>query len=310
MYMGSDRYAWSESIYLTSGASPSDGIPGAIAYANARLALCAPPVTTLNLRISSFPANRFTLDLDPATYQTVAGPYIESGENFADEYSDRPYSAVLVYMTGVPHSRRVYLSGCPDVIIGQEPQFVQGLDHNSATFVLFFGKWAKLLGSGAYGFRVRTKLGDTLTTPPLTTTAVGGLNLVTITVPLPFINTSVIPNRPYQAGDDLYGSGWRRISTRFPGLNGTFRIALAPTPAAGVLSQTYVLQGTANVPIANFYGPGLFGPCTYAVQTIDTTPTPAPGVPPPRASVIAVKAVAHKRGGSYALPRGRSRTRS
>lgn len=287
VFFGLDNYSWSEAIYLTTGVSPADGVPAAVKYLNARSGLLGTYVTILSARISTFPANRFVADVDPSLYYHSTN-YSPPPDNDPTEFSsDRAYSSLLLRMTGAPYVKRTYLAGIPDSVIGEGPSFVGGYAGDNSPFTKALKSYFALLGSGAYGFRVRNKVGDVVSVPPL---APVGVQPTLIAVEAPAALPGVI------AGSDVYLSGWRRINTKFPGLNGSFRVVQV-NPSSVNLTVSYVLGGTGNVLISNFFSPGKIGPLVYQIQTIDL------------GSVIPVKAVLHKRGGSYGLPHGRSSIR-
>lgn len=283
-------YTPTESIYLTSGVSPSDGLTLALKYLTARAQLLGGYASISFARISTFPASRFVQEIDPTTYPS-ASKALQAGEDAIPDSSatDRAQSNLLIYMTGAPYSRRMYLSGVPDQVLGVGVTYPRGFFLPAVSWNTPWAAFQRLLGDPQFSFRVRNKAQDVFASLPLVPIGVGP-TLYGVTAPGPLAGVSV--------GSDVYLSGWRRISTHYEGLNGSWRVVGINVSTPPATTVTYVLGSSGNVNPTNFYGPGKIGPAVYMLQPIDA------------GSVVAVKAVNHKRGGRVGLVRGRSLPRS
>lgn len=279
-----NRYSWSEAHYLTQYTAPADAQNPCIAYANLRTPILGDYAIMVGIRISHVdPATREVFDVDPALFSVapVWPPDVPPGTYS----SDIATTSVLTRMTGAAGgSKNWYVAGCPDVTIETGPtaklDIVSGsppgwLTKVNAFFESLFGAWSyRSINNQFPSQAISAPVTNALYPQTVGIVTAGSLGVV--------------------AGQHVYLTGWRRINPRSKGLSGYYRVAAVLQPVAPATTPyTYFLASTGNVNPLNFTAPGQISVVSYTYPTY--------------VDYALVKAVSHKRGGSYGLPRGRSR---
>lgn len=283
-FFGQGRYTWSESHYMPQYSNLPDGQGQAIQYAGNRVPILGSGATMTGIRLSHVdPPTRDVLDIDQNLFVQV--PTWPPDVPLGTYTSEVPVVSMLVRMKATPRgTRNWYIAGCPDVTFATDAPNATGIDFAEPS------GWVALLNTflnsleGTWAYRQISNAFPTQSTGPPVTNATYPQSIGIVTA----ASVGLV------AGEQAYLTGWRRINPRSPGLSGYHRIVgvLAPVaPATG--PWTYFLSQTGNVNPLNFVAPGQIGSLTYNYPLYnDWDP---------------IRVVKRARGGSYALPRGRSR---
>ncbi len=284
MFMQQGKYTWSEAHYLLNYFDFPSALAPAYGMCTLRAKCLGNNAALVGCRLSLAPSNRQVYDLNPQVWPAHGSwPSDPGGGNYS---SDLAYSALLVKVLGVTSSKNLYFAGVPDNVILTDPSAPDGYVQTPSFATPFYNYMvfiASLAGNTGVGFRSRDKSQD-----------VFSLGLVTNALYPNAIGVQAISALPgIGLHSEVYLSGWRRSNTRIPGLSGAYQVVgYIPAGISGG-NDTYFLGETGNVSPTNFLGLGNIGPLLYnyiGYQGWDVR-----------------KAVSRKRGGSYGLPRGRSR---
>lgn len=288
LFMSAENYSWSEAHYLLTASQFALAQPTAIQLANLRAALLGEYATMTTVRMSMVPANRIVQDVPSSMFNKGNGNGFTAAL-IGQTSSDQPYSALLCRLGSAVGSKNLYISGIPDDVIIVDPAYPSGYDPGWEGFGTLLNNYLAFLtspaGASAWGYRSRSTANETHVSQLVD--AVGyGNNIGVLTFQDPGLNV----------GDEAYLSGFRRINPRSPTLAGAYKVLAKIPPGSGTPLWTIVLNETGNVDTTNFLSLGNIAPLTwnYVAYT----------------SAFPIKATHRKRGGSYNLPRGRSRVRS
>jgi hypothetical protein len=288
LFMVQGKFSWSETHYLINIPDFVDAIPPATVLAGLRAALLGNNAALVQVRLSKSPASRQVFDLNPSTWtHTGVWPSDPAGGTYS---SDRAYSALMMRIsTNLAPGKNLYLAGIPDNVIETGPTIPDGYVLQPAFSYPLYAYMNYLVGSGGFsgwGYRSRDAIGDMnavgISTSALYPNAVGISSLTT----LPGVGL----------GKEVFLSGWRRINPRVPGLSGAYNVVGYNPAGVSTAFDTYFLGETGNVAPTNLIPFGKIGPLVYDYVQYQSWSTR--------------KAVSRKRGGSFDLPRGRSRVRS
>lgn len=285
MAMSTGNYSWTETHYALQVLQFYQAVPGAIQLCNLRAQLLGSYATLNSCRLSMVPANRQTYEIPPSNWPT--GPTlvdtIAGGVN-----SDQPYSSLMCALQSAFSTKNLYLAGIPDGVIQVNPAYPNGYEP-SGNFAnnldnYMFTLTGLMTSQAAWGFRSRLTTGSV---PVLSAGSQAGYgnNLGVVTAVDPMI----------PIGTEAYCTGFKLINTREPNLAGAFKVVGVIQPGSGNPNFTTVLGETGNISPDNFLAFGAIAPLIWQY------------VPYLRWRVV--RATHRKRGGSYGLPRGRSRVR-
>jgi hypothetical protein len=283
-----DKYAWTESHYWLTSGSPAlaNAIAPAQQLASYRVPCLGNGCSLTRIRLSSYPANRETVDIDYSG--AVSGPTWPADPTGLLYSASRSFTALLGTFTGQGTGQsNYYLGGIPVSLGYTVPGDTTGVQWGSCPG--FSSRAAALnsfLTDGAWGWLTRGTTVTYTVQGVVTNAAVPGMiGLIwNPAAPLPAVGSVVVVK------------GFRRINTRLPPLGGVWKVGqvLAGQPAAG---QTSVfLFNSGAVPPANYLSLGSAGVFNPSFNTYTFLQW--------------VEIVSRKRGGSIGAPRGRSRIRA
>lgn len=287
-YFSTGRYTWSEAHVMTLSGIPTAIQAEAIRYANMRVPCLGNAASLEAIRISEIPASRLVDDVDEAAYPHVpTWPADPTGLSYT---TDRAYSALLIQLKGGLSDRNFYMSGVPDGLIDNFGDPVKGFSWVGAPAAQTrFLTFLNYLTSGA-GWGYQATRFSALTQAagaPVTLNLYPGMVGIPTQAPL----AGVI------LGSQVLMRGWRRNNVRLAGLSGFYQVAaIVPPTAPASTPYTYFLSRTGNVSPTNFETVGQIGLATPQLEVYT--------------NYSFIRAVKRSRGGSYGLPRGRSRTRA
>jgi hypothetical protein len=193
----------------------------------------------------------------------------------------------MLKMQGVGATKNLYLAGVPDDIIQYLPGTVGGYNPTGAFSAALLSYLSVLTGGTAgatWGFRSRS---------PQPFTNVLGVGTQAGYNNNAGVSTATNPGIP--PGSEAYLKGFRTINPRVPNLSGAYQVIAVIPPGSGNPNWVTVLGETGNVQGSNFEALGYIQPLVFTyIKYVNG---------------VAVRATHRKRGGSYGLPRGRSRVR-
>jgi hypothetical protein len=285
LFMGAEGYSWSEShYYLGTNDFGSTNGP-AVSLAQLRNATLGQYANVLAARMSYVPANRqvFEVDLSQLFGSSQLFTAIPGGDN-----SDQPFTALMMNLQNLASNKNLYLAGIPDGVVVINPNFPNGFEPGGDFANELKGYMNFLTGQGvstpAWGFRSRIKLPGTMVNA--VASQPGYNNNIGV-------STAVDPG--IAAGSEANLTGFKRINTRVPSLAGAYEVIAVIPPGSGNPNWITVLGETGNVQEDNFFKLGVIAPLTFQYL--------------PYQSWHVVRVTHRKRGGSFGLPRGRSRAR-
>ena len=292
----SGRYSWTESHLNTATSSPAGSNTHLIAQAlAARRAACLGVGAAISrIRVSDQPANRIVYDYLPPDIASTGFTSPSGLVPGSAVYNAEVSGLCLVVNIYDPLGRptRVFVAGLPAGLF-TEPS-VANLGYNFSQVPLLQTMLDSYFGyltgpNNGWGFATRV-LGLFLqaTGPLVTNAAYPGAVGVTLPQQLNF-GTQLRPQ--------VVAKGWRRFSTRSPGLSGVYYVQGAPLFNAGPpQSWTYFLANTGSVLPTNFFTIGglyVYNPTITAYDSFEYD-----------------EATTRKRGSRFAAPRGRSSIRT
>jgi hypothetical protein len=299
----SGRYSWTEShlnaAYSSVAQLPQTPPPSIAGLANARAQVLGGGAAITRIRCSNWPQNRLTVDYLAGSGFSGASPFTPLAES---NFSNRGYQAApagfalsaLAY-DSVGRQTRLFLAGMPQGIFVEDAPNGLGWDFGGFGSVLlalqaYFGYFAN--ASGVWGWETQVSESTyPVTFPLLTNAAYPGMIGVTTSGQL------FPPLTP--APQEIYLKGFRRLSTRSPGLSGHYwhYPPVLVATVGGLTTYTYFLQNTGLVNPANFL-------TKSPPQIGNWTPTFTPYL-----FAEADYATTRKRGASFGRPRGKSSIR-
>lgn len=287
---GQDKYDWTESHVWMGQPTFAGAAAAALQLGQARVALLGKGGFLNAIRLTDFPGNRLSYDVPLGGYGAALSPNWPADPSGLLYSGARAYQALLLRVTSSAGLRTsIYVGGCPAALAHASAFNTTGINWAATpNFGNRFLAFKSALGNGLWGFASRTGTVYQAGSAPVTSVSAPGT--VGITVPVQIPPPASGPRR-------IIVTGYRRINTRLPPLNGSWTIALElpPTPPA-VTGWTYFLFGSGNVPVNNYLSNGQIGQLTPVVVAYD--------------SITPREFTSRKRGASIGAPRGRSRTRS
>lgn len=289
----SGKYAWTEAHYYLSGsAATSQAVQPALGLSQVRGACLGVGAQIERIRLSSYPANRLTQDLDG---QYLGGipqwpPFTGQGPGYSAGISGESILGRLQSAAG--NGRNYYLAGVPAVAIRQILTNQDGIDWsqppglNSRLAAL-----ANFLSSGSWGWLTTTTSVFLPGSAPITSAAFPGM--IGILVPGPIGTLTNPANIP--PNTQLQATGWTRICVKQPRLNGRWFLGGILPPVAPATQWAYFLYGSGAVPLGNYKKNGSLGQITPSFAIY--------------ASCTWLSATTRKRGATSTRPRGRSSVR-
>lgn len=286
MFFTCENYSWSEAHYYLGGTSFASTVIPASQLATLRSQLLGSFAVIEAVRFSAVPANRQVYELPSSNWPS--GSLLVDPGLVGGTYSDQPYSALLINIQQAIANKNLYLAGIPDGVIEVDPNYPNGyvpsgnFAANLSNYMLFLTGLGS--GGGSWGFRSRVKV------PGTPVSAIGtqggfGNNIGLVTAADPGV----------VAGEEAYLTGFRVLNPRVPGLAGAYETLAVIPPSSGVATWTTVIGETGNVDPNNFLTLGRVAPLTWQYLAYNNWRV--------------VRATHRKRGGSFGLPRGRSRVR-
>lgn len=285
MFFAAENYSWSESHYFLGGNDFVSAVLPAQTLVQNRKPLLGDYANLTACRLSYVPANRQIYDLN-------RGAILTAGASFAmipgGNSSDQPFTSLMVNLQNQVANKNLYLAGIPDGVIQVNPNFPSGYEPGG-DFDTQLSYYLGYLcgnngGAGTWGFRSRLRnasiMINGLESQPGYNNNIG-------------VSTAVNPGVP--AGSEAYITGFKRINPRVPSLAGAYTVVAVIPPGSGSANFVTVLQETGNVDPDNFLALGVISPLIFQYL--------------PYQNYRVVRATHRKRGGSYGLPRGRSRAR-
>lgn len=290
------KYAWSEAHYWNGGSQPNSAqaIAAASALASARVPVLGASAQLFKVRISEYPANRLVWDLSPPFLPSFNPSFIGIGPISGQGGGNAEVAglALFIDIIGIgATSTRMYLAGCPAAIFAEPGITGDGYDFSNApAFQSALNAYLTYLTSQSAGLGWVTRVGVTFTpaSQGLVTNAAypGDVGIVVQSNAL----GSLAP------GTKIVVNGWRRLSTRSPGLTGVYKTDGQTLVQTGPpQTWTYFLQNTNLVQPSNFFSKG--GIALFV-----------PSFSPYQGTTIG-GATTRKRGASFGRPRGRSSIR-
>lgn len=286
MFFQAFNYSWSEAHYLLGVSLFGPAVAPASTLAQERQDLLGFYAALVNVRLSYVPANRQVFDL-PRTAWPAFG-INNSGTNVVtDDSTDAPFTSLLVNLQNLTANKNLYIAGLPDIDVVFSPNTPNGFNVQ-ADFQTPLNHYMRDLtfgnSLGVWGFRSR------LTQPSFPVVSVQS-------EPLYKNNLGVFTtaNPGIALGAEAYAIGFKTANPREPNLSGAYTVGAIIPPGSGQPNWETVLFRTAAVDPTNF---SLLG----SIQPLVFTYLPYQQWRP-------VRVTHRKRGGSYALPRGKSRVR-
>ena len=282
----SARYTPSETHYLNTTSQPTQAVAEAIQYAGLRVPTLGNFASLIGITISTVPASRVIEQVDSAAWPSApTWPADPSNDVFA---ADRPYSSVLVRMTGQRSIRNWWLSLAPDALI-QTPGQGNAPGINMAAAPGWSAHYISLMTFltnpiNGWGFLTRTADVPVTITGVLTNAGFPGLIAITTANQLALTSPPATPG----VGSRVNITGFRRVNPTQLGLSGVYKIAGIIAPVAPAASPwTYILAATQGVTVANVGGIGQVAPLSLGFT--------------PYVGFDTIRATGKKRGGRYAL---------
>jgi hypothetical protein len=295
MEFSSSRYSWSESHVYNGTSNPGDpalvsvltnlaalrvACLGLGAFMNRiRVSQVGSPGSVVDYFCPPFPASSFWILPNP-NYN----PVLLNAEVIGLAVLCRMFSTLSFARSNI------YLAGAPMGCFGENGPDSSGLRWDQVPGLLnrINAYLAYLFSGSGFGFETRTETTFQPAQSPLVTNgAVPGQVGIVLAAPL-------APNVPQ--GTQLLVRGWRRVSTRTPGLTGVYSAGPTIVTAGPPATYTYFLQRTAQVSPSNFFTQGKLGLFNSVFA--------------PYLGGAIVEATTRKRGASLGAPRGRSSIRS
>jgi hypothetical protein len=286
MFFSAFNYSWSESHYLLGVTAFAPAISAASFLANYRQNLLGFNAYLVNVRLSYYPASRQVFDLNRNLFPT-SGTLQVGSDTFGADTTDAPFTCLLLNLSNLVANRNLYLAGIPDVDVEFTPGSPNGY-LAQGNFTTPLNVYMNYLCGGAsnaqWGFRTRV---------PQAAQAVLGL------LPQPGYqnNMGVVTaaNPGVLQGAYAFTIGFKTLNPRALNLSGGYTVQAVIPPSSGNPNWTTVLNRTVGVNPLNFISFGFIEPLVFGITQY--------------AFWRAVKITHRKRGGSYGLPRGRSRVR-
>lgn len=278
------RASFTESHYSRTYSDPNaaGAVTAALRLAGFRVALLGAGCVLSRLRLSRTDIPRTInnvslLGVQTSTDATVTGKITQD--------ADIPNCSVIANANdGAGHSKNLYLAGLPEASIV--------LDGMSAPMFSFSGILAGTWGSyvaelqAAWNFRVKL--------PVVPAVQVNNIIAGPVTpIPGVILTTSIpLTAQPVHTPFEVNLSGFRRSSTRTPGLSGLYSCEAYSQALGPPQINSYTLAGTGNVNPIGFLRLGSMSLNGYTYV--------------PYVNISISKGGTRKRGGSAGLPRGRS----
>jgi hypothetical protein len=285
MFFEAQRYSWSEAHYYLAVNDFNSTIGPATSLCMLREALTGQYADLVGCRLSYVPANRQVFDLRNSALGG-GGPRFDT--IMGGETTDQPFTSILLNIQNLNANKNLYLSGIPDGVIVIDPNYPNGYEPQGDFGNQLTGYMNFLTGMGTsgglWGFRSRVKL--------------AGQNVSNVADQPGYgnnIGVETAANPGIAVGQSAYLTGFKRINPRTPSLAGAYIVVAVIPPGSGNPNFITVLQETGNVDEDNFLALGVIAPLQFQYL--------------PYQNWILVRVTHRKRGGSYALPRGRSRAR-
>jgi len=232
--MSCDNYTWTETYY-GNGALGPDLIAGVQAVAQARAQLFGEGAQVVRARIILLanPRVAYFVNLDGVNVTAQNLSYLS-----LFPYADRPYSSIMVsFISSDNKVKRTYLSGVPDGLVGETPTVDRGIE--IAILPTWLGRLVQFttaLNSAGLGWAWEAP-----PTPRIQIVAVG-------TQPAPGTELSISTNTQlvFPSRQKVIITGYRRVNTRAPGMNGGWYVDPAsPGLQVGAVAPfVYYLVGT------------------------------------------------------------------
>lgn len=286
MFFQAFNYSWSETHFLLGVSDFQPAVSPASFLAKDRQDLLGAYAQLVNVRLSYVPANRQIYDL-PRTSWPAQGAN-NSGTGQIDEIAtDAPFTALMLNLQNLVANKNLYLAGIPDIDVVFSPQTPNGFNVENSFLSPLLQYMAFLTGvssSNSWGFRSRLDgpalMIQTLQSEPLYKNNIG-------------VFTTANPG--IAVGSEAYLKGFKTANPRVPNLSGSYMVGAVIPPGSGQPNWETVLFRTADVDPTNFMQLGSIQPLVYRYLPYQTWRP--------------VRVTHRKRGGSYALPRGKSRVR-
>lgn len=278
------RASFTESHYSRTFSDPNaaGAVTAALRLAAKRIALLGAGCYLSRLRLSRTDIPR-TINNVSLLGVVVATDAFETGDITED--ADIPNVSVIASANdGAGHSKNLYLAGLPDNCIelaGGSAQYFRFVGTLSSAWTAYVTELTT-----SWNFRVKlpllpaVKVVDVISGPA---TPIPGVILQT-NIPL--------TGQPISTPFEVNLSGFRRSSTRTPGLSGLYSVEQYALVVGPPQVNSYVLAGTGNVNVLGFLKFGLMAVNGYTYV--------------PYLNMSISKGGTRKRGGSAGLPRGRS----
>jgi hypothetical protein len=285
MFMGAGSYSWSESHYLLGASTFQAAIQPAAQLATFRFGLLGDNAFIIGVRLSAVPANRQVFDLQPSNWPAEI---VLGGNPSTEDQFEPPFTSLMLNLENANANKNLYLAGVPDNIVSTQPGHIGSYYPTVAfgtalTVYMFF-----LLGQNSqgtqWGFRSRQKM-PAQAVIDVGTQAGYGNNMG--------LTTAADPGIP--VGSEAYTLGFKTKNPRIPNISGAYKVVGVIAPGSGQPFWITVLGQTGNVDPNNFLTFGFLEPLQFQYLQYQ--------------SYHFVRITHRKRGGSYGLPRGRSRAR-
>ena len=287
MFFQSFNYSWSESHYALGISTFNGAFNGAALLANLRQDLLGFNAFLVNVRLSYVPANRQIYDL-PRTAWPALGALQTGTDIVNDDTTDAPFVSLLVNLQNLLANKNLYLAGIPDIDVVFSPASPNGFKVQAdfqAPLVTYMNALTGMSGNATqFGFRSR------LTQPSFPVMRVQSEPLYKNN-----IGVFTAANPGIAIGSEAYMMGFKTANPKIPNLSGSYIVGAVIQPGSGEPNWETVLFRTAAVDPGNFNTLGSIQPLVFTYL--------------PYQSWRPVRVTHRKRGGSYALPRGKLRAR-
>lgn len=291
--MVSGKYSWTEAhYYLANSSATQVAFQPALNLAQARGGCLGTGAQIERVRLSSYPANRLTQDLDGQYIQGIpqwpAGP--AQGPGYQAGIAGECILGRLQSVLG--NGRNYFLAGIPAVSVRQMQTNQDGIDWSQpAGFSTRLQTLASVLCTGQWGWLTTTTSVFQPCQAPITSVAFPGMVGLVVKNPIGTLTDpqNIPPNTQLQA------TGWSRICVKQPRLNGRWFLGGILPPPAGGSGWTYFLYGSGSVPLGNYKKNGSLGQIVLSFSTYTT--------------LTFMSATTRKRGATSTRPRGRSSLR-
>ncbi len=287
MFFQAFNYSWSEAHYLLGVSQFTAAVSPASFLAKFRQDLLGAYSQLVNVRLSYVPANRQIYDLPRNTWPAQGAN--NSGTGQVDEIAtDAPFTALMLNLQNLVANKNLYLAGVPDIDIVFSPSTPTGFNVENSFLSPLLTYMNYLTGQSgsatSWGFRSR------LTQPSFPVVRVQTEALYKNNIG---VFTAVNPGIPI--GSEAYMLGFKTANPRLPNLSGSYMVGAVIPPGSGEANWETLLFRTAAVDPTNFNTLGSIQPLVFTYLPYQTWRP--------------VRVTHRKRGGSYALPRGKSRVR-